>query len=57
MAVNGGPNVLGDLFLQQVGRTDGELDNFQTPGHFANGIVMGLAMLGADRLCKLVGRS
>ena len=55
VAVDVGADVLGDLALQQVRDADGELDDLEAAGDLAQGVVVGLAVLGRDQLGDLVG--
>ena len=55
VAVDVGADVLGDLALQQVRDADRELDDFEPARHLAEGVVMGLAVLGRDQLGDPVG--
>ena len=55
VAVDVGADVLGDLALQQMRDADGELDHLEAAGHFAERVVVGLAVLGRDQLGDLVG--
>jgi hypothetical protein len=48
VAVDAGADILGDLALQKVRRTDREFDNLEAAGHLALGIVVGLAMLSRN---------
>ena len=54
MAVDVGADILGHLALQQVRDPHRELDHLQAAGHLAEGVVVGLAVLGRDHLGELV---